>query len=454
MSIATRPVASPASASSRWRRRASPSWTAASARARTLGVAVGTEHGDFRSSEEFAAGFLRRGPAGLSPMIFPNTVMNSMAAQVAIAVGAQGPTVTVNQATVPGDLAVARAAALVASGQARHHARRRRRRDLRARCIASSPRMGVLSPDGRRGARGVPSVRPRPQRARCSGRGPRSSSSRPRAAARARGAREWPRFSARRGAASPWPRTPPARRGAIAARRYRRSSPGWAWAPATSGVLRLGQWRSRPRRLGAGTAGGRPGPARPPRPAWPAAVPRRRSSASTAGLGVLRAAAAALEARRGAAARARPRAGARRLPHRPGHRSARVSDHLIVIPVFDEATTIGAIAGRAQRHGALLVVDDGSGDGERSGGRCGGGRGLAAAPAPGQGRRAPGRLRRGARARSRARRHARRRRAARPGRDPAPPRRRRGDARGHSSWGGASPGEAAPGRPRQSRSPG
>jgi 3-oxoacyl-[acyl-carrier-protein] synthase II len=84
-----------------------------------LGVAVGTEHGDFRSSEEFAAGFLRRGPAGLSPMIFPNTVMNSMAAQVAIAVGAQGPTVTVNQATVPGDLAVARAAALVASGQAR-----------------------------------------------------------------------------------------------------------------------------------------------------------------------------------------------------------------------------------------------------------------------------------------------------------------------------------------------
>jgi 3-oxoacyl-[acyl-carrier-protein] synthase II len=84
-----------------------------------LGVAVGTEHGDFRSSEAFAAGFLRRGPTGLSPMIFPNTVMNSMAAQVAIAAGAQGPTVTVNQATVAGDLAVARATELVASGQAR-----------------------------------------------------------------------------------------------------------------------------------------------------------------------------------------------------------------------------------------------------------------------------------------------------------------------------------------------
>lgn len=83
-----------------------------------LGVVLGTERGDFRSSEEFAAGFLRRGPAGLSPMIFPNTVMNSMAAQVAIAVGARGPTATVNQATVAGDLAVARATALILSGQA------------------------------------------------------------------------------------------------------------------------------------------------------------------------------------------------------------------------------------------------------------------------------------------------------------------------------------------------
>ncbi len=83
-----------------------------------LAIVMGTEHGDFRSSEEFAAGFLRRGVGGLSPMIFPNTVMNSMAAVAAIAVGARGPTITVNQATVAGDLAVARGARLVASGQA------------------------------------------------------------------------------------------------------------------------------------------------------------------------------------------------------------------------------------------------------------------------------------------------------------------------------------------------
>lgn len=83
-----------------------------------LGLVIGTEHGDFRSSEEFAAGFLRRGIGGLSPMIFPNTVMNSMGAVAAIAVGARGPTVTLNQATVAGDLAVARGAALVAGGHA------------------------------------------------------------------------------------------------------------------------------------------------------------------------------------------------------------------------------------------------------------------------------------------------------------------------------------------------
>jgi Glycosyl transferase family 2 len=39
-----------------------------------------------------------------------------------------------------------------------------------------------------------------------------------------------------------------------------------------------------------------------------------------------------------------------------------VSDHLILIPVFDEVGTIAEIVGRAKRHGAVLVVDDGSAD--------------------------------------------------------------------------------------------
>jgi len=83
-----------------------------------LGLSVGSEYGDFRSGAEFFNGFLRRGPGGLSPMIFPNTVMNSMAAVVAIAMGAKAPSVTVNQATVAGDLALVRGAALIASGRA------------------------------------------------------------------------------------------------------------------------------------------------------------------------------------------------------------------------------------------------------------------------------------------------------------------------------------------------
>jgi 3-oxoacyl-[acyl-carrier-protein] synthase II len=82
-----------------------------------LGIVVGTEHGDFRSSEAFARGYLDRGPAGLSPLIFPNTVMNTMASMAAIAVGARGPSVTLNQLTVAGDLAVARATALIQAGR-------------------------------------------------------------------------------------------------------------------------------------------------------------------------------------------------------------------------------------------------------------------------------------------------------------------------------------------------
>jgi 3-oxoacyl-[acyl-carrier-protein] synthase II len=83
-----------------------------------LGIVVGTEYGDFTSSRDFAHGFLRRGPGGLSPMIFPNTVMNTMASIAAIAIGAKAPSVTVNQATLAGDLAVARGARLVTDGRA------------------------------------------------------------------------------------------------------------------------------------------------------------------------------------------------------------------------------------------------------------------------------------------------------------------------------------------------
>lgn len=81
------------------------------------GLVLGTEHGDLHSTIEFADGYLRSGPTGLSPLLFPNTVMNTMVSATTIAVGTRGPAVTLNVRTVGGELAVARAAHTVASGR-------------------------------------------------------------------------------------------------------------------------------------------------------------------------------------------------------------------------------------------------------------------------------------------------------------------------------------------------
>jgi 3-oxoacyl-[acyl-carrier-protein] synthase II len=83
-----------------------------------LGLVLGSAYGDFRSSEAFAHGYLERGPLGLSPMVFPNTVMNAMAACAAIAVAARGPMATVNEPGIAGELAVGRGASLIQAGRA------------------------------------------------------------------------------------------------------------------------------------------------------------------------------------------------------------------------------------------------------------------------------------------------------------------------------------------------
>jgi 3-oxoacyl-[acyl-carrier-protein] synthase II len=80
-------------------------------------LVLGTEHGDLHSTIEFVEGFLRAGPPGLSPLLFPNTVMNTMASTATIAVRTHGPSLTLNVRTVGGELAVARAAREVASGR-------------------------------------------------------------------------------------------------------------------------------------------------------------------------------------------------------------------------------------------------------------------------------------------------------------------------------------------------
>jgi len=85
--------------------------------ARGLGLVIGSEMGDFTSTIAFADGYLARGAAGLSALLFPNTVMNTMAATTAIAVAARELALTLNVPTVPGELAVARGAAAVAGGR-------------------------------------------------------------------------------------------------------------------------------------------------------------------------------------------------------------------------------------------------------------------------------------------------------------------------------------------------
>jgi 3-oxoacyl-[acyl-carrier-protein] synthase II len=82
-----------------------------------LGLVVGTELGDLRSTLAFADGYLARGPGGLSPLLFPNTVMNTMAAAAAIALRAREQSLTIDAPTVAGELAVSRAAAAVAAGR-------------------------------------------------------------------------------------------------------------------------------------------------------------------------------------------------------------------------------------------------------------------------------------------------------------------------------------------------
>jgi 3-oxoacyl-[acyl-carrier-protein] synthase II len=83
-----------------------------------LGLVVGTELGDLHSTRDFFEGYRTRGSAGLSALLFPNTVMNTMAAATAIALQARGPSLTINAPAIPGELAVARAAALIAGGRA------------------------------------------------------------------------------------------------------------------------------------------------------------------------------------------------------------------------------------------------------------------------------------------------------------------------------------------------
>lgn len=82
-----------------------------------LALIVGTEFGDMVSTIRFVDDYLQRGIPGLSALLFPHTVMNTMAATTAIAVSARDVSLTLNVPTVAGELAIARGAAAVRAGR-------------------------------------------------------------------------------------------------------------------------------------------------------------------------------------------------------------------------------------------------------------------------------------------------------------------------------------------------
>jgi 3-oxoacyl-[acyl-carrier-protein] synthase II len=81
------------------------------------GVYIGTAFGAVRVSEEIVGQILGPGPEAASPALFPETVANAPAAQVAIACGARGPSVAVTQSEASALLAVGMAARDLAGGR-------------------------------------------------------------------------------------------------------------------------------------------------------------------------------------------------------------------------------------------------------------------------------------------------------------------------------------------------
>ncbi len=62
--------------------------------AERIGIALGCGFGGIANSAEFLTGYFRQGVAGLSPLLFPNTVANAPASNASIEFGFKGPNIT------------------------------------------------------------------------------------------------------------------------------------------------------------------------------------------------------------------------------------------------------------------------------------------------------------------------------------------------------------------------
>ena len=83
------------------------------------GITFGTAFGSTGQSETFFMDFLQHGSAMVNPGLFPETVPNAPAGQISIVFGLKGPSATICQQNLSGEIALLQARDMLAAGMAR-----------------------------------------------------------------------------------------------------------------------------------------------------------------------------------------------------------------------------------------------------------------------------------------------------------------------------------------------
>jgi 3-oxoacyl-(acyl-carrier-protein) synthase len=83
-----------------------------------IGIALGCGFGGIANSAEFLSGYFNQGVAGLSPLLFPNTVANAPASNASIEYGLKGPNITFVQRFCSAESAILAACRFIDEGRA------------------------------------------------------------------------------------------------------------------------------------------------------------------------------------------------------------------------------------------------------------------------------------------------------------------------------------------------
>jgi len=86
--------------------------------AERIGIALGCGFGGIANSAEFLTGYFNQGVAGLSPLLFPNTVANAPASNASIEFGFKGPNITFVQRFCSAESAILAACRFIEEGRA------------------------------------------------------------------------------------------------------------------------------------------------------------------------------------------------------------------------------------------------------------------------------------------------------------------------------------------------